>query len=142
MLIAVRQLQLVQAHQRAACRTDGVRGMQHDRAAGFDPLGGLTHLHRHRLSSQVVVALLFASSDLTTLLLAIEENLRLVTVAGIATCSGLAAFKAFALLLQFACLALTRKLQALQGNFRLGACCAFTLGIDTVITTVAIKAQA
>ncbi|MNJ39742.1 hypothetical protein D3C77_346230 [compost metagenome] len=115
--------------------------MEHNRAVFLELSGGFTHFLRQHLPGNLMVALLLASGGLTALLFAVQEDPGLVCVSGFPACPGLAAFQAFTLLLQLACLALTLQFQSLQGTFGLGAFVCLALGIDAVIACVAVQAQ-
>ncbi len=89
-----------------------------------------------------MVAALFARSGLTALLLAVDQDLGLVGVPGIASGAGLMTFQVFALTLQFARLALLLLFQ--PGKLLLGLrCLAGFLGrIEGVVAAIGPQAQA
>ncbi|MNH25015.1 hypothetical protein D3C79_849800 [compost metagenome] len=100
------QLQVREHHHLAANRLLWRGRMDHDRAASFNLLCSVAHLCVQGLARRLMVTLLLAGGALAALLLAVEEDLRLVGRARRLAGPRLLALQALALLLQFAGLAL------------------------------------
>ena len=73
--------------------------MQDDGAALFNLAGCITDLALQGLQGIPMVASLFASRGLAALMLAIQQNFRLVCMLGLPPCTRLVALKVFALAL-------------------------------------------